>query len=79
MGHFALALPLREEVLELRRRLLGEAHLDTLNSMHDLGWCLVGVGERGPAGDARGRGRDRQEILDQLDCPPRTHDAGRAG
>eukprot|EP00445_Apocalathium_hangoei_P068440 CAMPEP_0204147490 /NCGR_PEP_ID=MMETSP0361-20130328/22782_1 /ASSEMBLY_ACC=CAM_ASM_000343 /TAXON_ID=268821 /ORGANISM="Scrippsiella Hangoei, Strain SHTV-5" /LENGTH=73 /DNA_ID=CAMNT_0051101687 /DNA_START=1 /DNA_END=218 /DNA_ORIENTATION=+ len=34
MGHFAMARPLREQALELRRRLLGEAHLDTLNSMH---------------------------------------------
>mmetsp|Transcript_88012 Transcript_88012/g.284167 ORF Transcript_88012/g.284167 Transcript_88012/m.284167 type:complete len:91 (+) Transcript_88012:246-518(+) len=48
MGHFAMARPLREQALELRRRLLGEAHLDTLNSMHGLGRCLVGVGECGP-------------------------------
>jgi len=41
MGDYDLAKPLHEEVLEWRQRVLGNDHLDTLNSMHGLGQCLV--------------------------------------
>eukprot|EP00933_Yihiella_yeosuensis_P001199 TRINITY_DN101956_c0_g1_i1.p1 TRINITY_DN101956_c0_g1~~TRINITY_DN101956_c0_g1_i1.p1 ORF type:complete len:297 (-),score=59.82 TRINITY_DN101956_c0_g1_i1:304-1194(-) len=45
MGNHELAKPLHEEALEMRQQLLGEGHLDTLNSMHGLGQCFVGLGE----------------------------------
>ena len=43
--NYDAARPLWEEALELRLRLLGPSHLDTLNSQHGVGQCLVGLGE----------------------------------
>jgi tetratricopeptide (TPR) repeat protein len=45
MGNFARSKPLHEEALQMRRELLGEEHLDTLNSKHGLGQTLVGLGQ----------------------------------
>ena len=45
VGEYARARPLWEEALQLRLRLLGPSHLDTLNSQHGVGQCLVGLGE----------------------------------
>jgi tetratricopeptide (TPR) repeat protein len=44
MGNCALAYTLHLEALEIRQRLLGDTHLDTLNSRYGLGQCLVGLG-----------------------------------
>ena len=45
VGEYGRARPLWEEALQLRLRLLGPSHLDTLNSKHGVGQCLVGLGE----------------------------------
>merc|ERR1712039_187394 len=46
MGKNMQARPLHKQVLEARRRILGDTHLDTMNSCHGLGLCLVAMGER---------------------------------
>ena len=45
MGEPRRARQLHEEALQMRRRLLGPSHLDTMNSEHGLGQCLISVGE----------------------------------
>ena len=61
MGDFTRARPLHEEALAGRRKLLGNDHLDTINSMHGLGQCLVGLGLAAAA--AAGSG-----CSDRADC-----------
>ena len=46
-GDHARARPLYEEALAMRMRRLGPSHLDTMNSAHSLGQCLVGLGQHG--------------------------------
>ena len=45
-GEHARAKPLHEEALDIRLRLLGPSHLDSMNSCHGLGQCLVALGDR---------------------------------
>ena len=45
MGVYELAQPLHMEALEMRLRLFGEEHVDTLNSKYNLAQCLVGLRE----------------------------------
>jgi tetratricopeptide (TPR) repeat protein len=51
-GRKADAARIQEEVLEKRRRILGEEHPDTLAAMHDLALTVSGTGKE------RGRGQD---------------------
>ncbi|KOO32786.1 sodium channel protein type 9 subunit alpha [Chrysochromulina tobinii] len=72
MGEPSRARQLHEEALQMRRRLLGPSHLDTMNSEHGLGQCLISVGES-TAGlamleDVVARARTRkEEILGHLE------------
>ena len=44
MHEYAKAKPLHEEAQEVRRRTLGEDHVDTMESTSGLGQCLIGLG-----------------------------------
>ena len=46
---FAAAEPLLRELLQSRRKTLGDRHLDTLSSINDLGQLLLDGGDRAAA------------------------------
>jgi hypothetical protein len=45
MGEYSKALPLLEETLTLRKKVLGEEHPDTLASMNNLGGLCYWMGD----------------------------------